>query len=56
MKSRQRVYEYHEGPEAARRFSEGMTRILRVSKDEILRREAAQKKSRSKARRSKLEP
>jgi hypothetical protein len=50
MKSRQRVYEYHEGPEAARRFTEGMERILRVSKEELTKREATAQKERGTTR------
>ena len=46
MKSRMRVPEYHEGPEAARRFTKGMERVLRVSKDELTKRAAAYQKSR----------
>ena len=46
MKSRQRVYEYQEGPDAAHRFTEGLSRVLKVSKDELNRREDAHRKSR----------
>jgi len=38
--------EFHEGPEAARRFEDTMSRVLSVSKDELLKREAAYQKSR----------
>jgi len=39
--------EYGEGPEAAERFNQTMTRVLKVSKEELTKREAAYKKSRS---------
>jgi hypothetical protein len=39
--------EYHEGPDAARRFESGLTRVMSVPKDELARREAAWKKARS---------
>ena len=51
MKSRQRVYEYEEGPDAARRMNEGMERVLRVSKDELAKRESEYQKTRLKKRR-----
>jgi hypothetical protein len=38
--------EYHEGPQAAERFRETLRTVLTVSKDELVRREAAYKKSR----------
>jgi hypothetical protein len=38
--------EYHEGAHAARRFENTMRQVLSVSKDELLRREAAYKKAR----------
>jgi hypothetical protein len=37
--------EYQEGPDAARRFEASMNRVLKVSKDELVKREAAYKKS-----------
>lgn len=50
MASRSKQLEYHEGLEAARRFTENMQRVLRVSKVELEKREAADKKSRRKTR------
>lgn len=38
--------EYHEGPDAARRFNGTMRRVLTVSKAELDKREAAYQKSR----------
>lgn len=38
--------EYHDGPEAAERFKATMNRVLKVSKEELAKREAAYKKSR----------
>lgn len=38
--------EHGEGPDAARRFEHTMNRLLRVSKDELTKREADYKKSR----------
>jgi len=48
-------HEHHEGPEAARRFEDTMTRVLTVSKAELTKREAAYQKARraKKSRRSK---
>lgn len=48
--NRTRVPEFHEGPEAGRRFTEGVKRVLRVSKDELVKREAADRTARKKAR------
>ena len=42
--------EYNEGPDAARRFERTMNRVLKVSKEELARREAAYQKSRRAAR------
>jgi hypothetical protein len=47
MKSRQRVYEYEEGTDAARRFESAVTRVLRVSKEELAKREETYQKSRA---------
>jgi hypothetical protein len=38
--------EYHEGPDAARRFERAIGQVLTVSKTELLKREAAWKKDR----------
>ena len=38
--------EHHEGPEAARRFEQTMSRVLTVSKAELAKREAAYKRAR----------
>jgi len=45
-----REHEYHEGPPAAQRFKETMTRVLSVSKEELQKREAEYQKSRDAAR------
>jgi hypothetical protein len=42
--------EYREGPEAGERFTRSMDRLLKVSKEELDRREAAYQKSRRKGR------
>jgi hypothetical protein len=39
--------DYHEGPDAARRFETTLSRALTVSKTELGKREAAYKKSRA---------
>lgn len=41
-----KLAEFHEGADAARRFENTMRQILSVSKDELVKREAAWKKSR----------
>jgi hypothetical protein len=52
MASRQKRTEIQEGPDAARRFEGTMGRLLRVSKDELARREAKyQDANRTKPRR-----
>ena len=52
MASKPKRAEYQEGPEAAWRFEHGMSRILRVSKEELAKREAAyQDSTRHKPRR-----
>lgn len=38
--------EYREGPEAAERFNGTMNRVLKVSKEELTKREAAYQKTR----------
>jgi hypothetical protein len=43
--------EHHEGPEAARRFEETMDRALKISKDELTKREAAYQKTKARRRR-----
>jgi hypothetical protein len=43
--------EYHEGPEAARRFADALGRVLKVSKSELLKREAAWKRARQRQKR-----
>lgn len=50
MASSPRVQEYHEGPEAARRFDDATARLLRVSKTELIKREAAYQKSRRRSK------
>lgn len=47
--------EFHEGPDAAKRFESVMSRLVSVSKDELIKREAAWKKARQRkaARRKK---
>lgn len=49
MTARKKTAEYHEGPEATRRFEDTLGRILKVSKDELEQRKnrGAQKKSTS---------
>jgi hypothetical protein len=42
--------EYHEGPDAADRFEDTLRRVLKVSKEELLKREAAYKKARKAAK------
>jgi len=37
---------YHEGPDAAQRFDDTMRRVLKVSKAELTKREAAYQKTR----------
>jgi hypothetical protein len=39
--------QFHEGPEAAQRAESAMSRILKVSKAELTKREAAYQKSRA---------
>ena len=52
MESRKRTAIIQEGPDAARRFEDAVTRVLRVSKEELDRREADyQESSRAKPRR-----
>jgi hypothetical protein len=52
MAARPKRAQLHEGPNAARRFQGTMDRLLRVSKEELARREAAyQEESRAKTRR-----
>ena len=41
--------DHHEGPEAARRFEDALKRVLKVSKRELTKREAAYHKSRRSA-------
>ena len=43
---KRKLSEHPEGPEAARRFEDTMRRVLRVSKDELTKREVAYQKSR----------
>lgn len=43
--SRKRIAVADEGPDAAQRFDRTMDRILRVSKDELAKREAAYQKT-----------
>jgi hypothetical protein len=47
--------QYHEGPDAARRFENTMSRVLSASKDELTRRETDYRKAR-KAKKSKAKP
>ena len=42
--------EYHEGPDAARRFERTLSRLISVSKDELGKREASERKSRLRKR------
>jgi hypothetical protein len=42
--------EHHEGPDAARRFEDTLGRVLKVSKEELAKREAAYKKARRTAK------
>jgi hypothetical protein len=42
-----RVAQYHEGIEAARQFDDSLGRIVKVSKDELAKREAAYQQSRA---------
>lgn len=52
MKSRPKVAQYVEGPEAAERFQRGLADVLQISKEELLRREAEhEERARHKARR-----
>jgi hypothetical protein len=44
--------EYHEGPDAARRFESTLRRIVSVPKDELKKREEAYQKLRAKKRRA----
>jgi hypothetical protein len=46
MKSRKRVTEIQEGPDAATRFEHSLDRVLRVSKTELERRETAYRETR----------
>jgi hypothetical protein len=39
-----RDQEHHEGSEAARRFEQNLTRLLKTSKEELIKREAMYKK------------
>jgi hypothetical protein len=39
--------EYHEGPDAAERFESSLRRILKISKEELLKREADWKRTRA---------
>jgi len=55
MASRPRVTEYHEGPVAARRFEEGIARVLRVSKEELNKRGTAYQKSRRAIKKIRIE-
>ena len=41
MRRASNVYTYHEGSEAAERFDSTITRLLRVTKEELDKREAA---------------
>jgi hypothetical protein len=45
MTSRRKRVEYHDGAEAARRFEHTMDRLLRVSKEELAKREAQYQES-----------
>lgn len=47
MRSRQHVAVYREGVDAAQTFDGAMTRILKVSKEELAKREATYQKSRA---------
>jgi hypothetical protein len=51
MPSRAKRIVYHEGPDAARRFEDTMDRLLRVSKEELARREADYQEARRVRRR-----
>lgn len=46
MAARKRTAVIQEGPEAARSFEDTMDRVLRVSKDELARREAEYQEAR----------
>ena len=46
MTRKKPITEYHEGAEAARRFDTTMQRVLRVSKEELIKREAEHDKTR----------
>lgn len=41
MRRASKVAEYHEGPQAAQRFERTLGHVLKVSKEELARREAA---------------
>jgi hypothetical protein len=49
-----RAPEYDEGPEAAQRFRTAMERIVSVSKDELVKRDAAGKKRRSQPKKRRM--
>ena len=40
-----RIPEYREGPEAAKKFDDALSRIVKVSKDELAKREAHYQKT-----------
>jgi hypothetical protein len=42
--------QYYEGPDAARRFTDAMNRVLSVSKDELVQRDTAHKQARRRKR------
>jgi hypothetical protein len=46
-----RDVDYHEGQDATERFQGAMNRLLKVSKEELAKREAAYQKSRARQRR-----
>ena len=56
MASERNRAKYQEGPEAARRAEQAVTRLLTVSKEELARREAAYQKSRRAKRRRPIAP
>jgi hypothetical protein len=51
MKSRRKITHYYEGDEAADRFNRGLSHLLSVSKDELERREGADRARRGKIKR-----